>query len=136
MSHQISVMVHTPAHSGIGGALTYESDVMHAPGTLVRVPLGSRELLGVVWDALAPHAATEQPSLRMADHTSASHNPAAPLQLRAITCVLEGVPPLSAHWRQLVQFAASYYQRSTGEVALAALPSQLRDLSTEQWARR
>ena len=136
MSHQISVMVHTPAHSGIGGALTYESDVMHAPGTLVRVPLGSRELLGVVWDAPATHAATEQPSLRMADDTSASHNTAAPLQLRAITCVLEGVPPLSTHWRQLVQFAASYYQRSTGEVALAALPSQLRDLSTEQWARR
>ena len=136
MSHQISVMVHTPAHSGIGGALTYESDVMHAPGTLVRVPLGSRELLGVVWDALAPHATREQPSLRTADDTSASHNPAAPLQLRAITCVLEGVAPLSAHWRQLVQFAASYYQRSTGEVALAALPSQLRDLSTEQWARR
>ena len=50
MSHQISVMVHTPAHSGIGGALTYESNATHAPGTLVRVPLGSRELLGVVWD--------------------------------------------------------------------------------------
>jgi len=136
MSHQISVMVHTPAHSGIGGALTYESDVAHPPGTLVRVPLGSRELLGVVWNAPSPHAATEQSSLRMADDTSASHNPAGPLQLRAISCVLEGVAPLSAHWRQLVQFAASYYQRSTGEVALAALPSQLRDLSTEQWARR
>jgi primosomal protein N' (replication factor Y) len=49
---------------------------------------------------------------------------------------LGGVAPLSAHWRQLVTFAASYYQRSSGEVALAALPSQLRDLSTEQWARR
>ena len=56
MSHQISVMVHTPAHSGIGGALTYESDTAHAPGTLVRVPLGSRELLGVVWDEAAPLA--------------------------------------------------------------------------------
>ena len=114
MSHQISVMVHTPAHSGIGGALTYESDAAHAPGTLVRVPLGSRELLGVVWDEAAPAA----------------------VQLRAIASVLDGLTPLSAHWRQLVQFAAHYYQRSAGEVALAALPSQLRDLSTEQWARR
>ena len=117
MSHQISVMVHTPAHSGIGGALTYESDAAHAPGTLVRVPLGSRELLGVVWDETAPMAGDS-------------------MQLRAIASVLDGLTPLSAHWRQLVQFAAHYYQRSAGEVALAALPSQLRDLSTEQWARR
>ena len=110
-------MLHTPAHSGIGGALTYESDVAHAPGTLVRVPLGRRELLGVVWDEVPQEVAE-------------------PMQLRAIASVLEGIPPLNAHWRQLVQFAASYYQRSAGEVALAALPGQLRDLSTEQWARR
>ena len=121
MSHQISVMVHTPAHSGIGGALTYESDSAHAPGTLVRVPLGSRELLGVVWDEAVPLA---------------DSGDTAPMQLRAIANVLEGLTPLNAHWRQLVQFAAHYYQRSAGEVALAALPSQLRDLSTEQWARR
>ena len=136
MSHQISVMVQTPAHSGIGGALTYESDIMHAPGTLVRVPLGSRELLGVVWEGPISNAATEQAPLHVSDEAPPPHNPTASLQLRAITCVLEGVAPLSAHWRQLVQFAGSYYQRSTGEVALAALPSQLRDLSTAQWARR
>jgi primosomal protein N' (replication factor Y) len=115
-------MVHTPAHSGIGGALTYESDTPLAPGTLVRVPLGSRELLGVVWDEATPPLDTDDTQV--------------PLQLRAIASVLDGLTPLSAHWRQLVQFAASYYQRSPGEVALAALPSQLRDLSTEQWARR
>jgi len=115
-------MVHTPAHSGIGGALTYESDTPLVPGTLVRVPLGSRELLGVVWDEATPPLDTDDTQ--------------APLQLRAIASVLDGLTPLSAHWRQLVQFAASYYQRSPGEVALAALPSQLRDLSTEQWARR
>jgi len=122
MSHTISVMVHTPAHSGIGGALTYESDTPLAPGTLVRVPLGSRELLGVVWDEATPPLDTSDTQV--------------PLQLRAIASVLDGLTPLSAHWRQLVQFAASYYQRSAGEVALAALPSQLRDLSAEQWARR
>jgi len=121
MSQQISVMVHTPAHSGLGGALTYESDMAHAPGTLVRVPLGNRELLGVVWD----HT-----------DTPATNDALATLQLRAVTSVLEGITPLSAQWRQLVQFAANYYQRSVGEVALAALPNQLRELSTEQWARR
>jgi len=120
MSPQISVMVHTPAHSGIGGALTYESDIAHAPGTLVRVPLGSRTLLGVVWDAPQHDATRTQPDM----------------QLRAVASVLAGVAPLNAHWRQLVQFAAHYYQRSAGEVALAALPSQLRDLTDEQWTRR
>jgi primosomal protein N' (replication factor Y) len=43
---------------------------------------------------------------------------------------------LSATWRKLVQFTAGYYQRSLGEVALAALPPQLRDLSSVQLARR
>jgi primosomal protein N' (replication factor Y) len=39
-------------------------------------------------------------------------------------------------WRKMVQFAAQYYQRSLGEVALQALPPQLRTLSSEQLARR
>jgi primosomal protein N' (replication factor Y) len=39
-------------------------------------------------------------------------------------------------WRELVDFAARYYQRSAGEVALAALPPQLRDLQQEQLQRR
>jgi len=39
-------------------------------------------------------------------------------------------------WRRLVAFAARYYQRSLGEVALAALPPALRDLQQEQLARR
>ncbi len=128
MPHPISVMVHTPAHSGIGGALTYESDTAHVPGTLVRVPLGRRELLGVVWDEIGAHAAPTHSATELATE--------APLQLRAIASVLPDIPPLTPSWRQLVQFAAHYYQRSAGEVALAALPSQLRELSPEQWARR
>ena len=78
-----------------------------APGTLVRVPLGKRELLGVVWDRPAR------------SHPRASPTPA---KLRAIAGTLDGIAPLSATWRQLVSFAASYYQRALGEVALAALP--------------
>jgi primosomal protein N' (replication factor Y) len=116
-------MVHTPAHSSVGSALTYASDSSPVPGTLVRVPLGSRELLGVVWDEAKPFDDASDPAT-------------ASIQLRAISSVLEGLPPLNGHWRQLVQFAAHYYQRSVGEVALAALPNQLRDLSAEQWTRR
>ena len=50
MLHRLSVMVHTPAHSGLGHALTYTCAEPLPPGTLVRVPLGQRETLGVVWD--------------------------------------------------------------------------------------
>jgi primosomal protein N' (replication factor Y) len=46
------------------------------------------------------------------------------------------LPPLTASWRRLIDFAASYYQRSAGEVALAALPPQLRELSSTQLERR
>ena len=117
MSHPTPVMVHTPAHSGLGAALTYDSPTSLPPGTLVRVPLGSRELLGVVWDS---------------DSTALPED----IALRPISHCLEGMTPLSPNWRQLVTFTAHYYQRSVGEVALAALPNQLRELSAEQWARR
>ena len=56
--------------------------------------------------------------------------------LRQVTAVLDGIEPLSANWRQLVQFSAQYYQRALGEVAMAALPPQLRDLTPVQMARR
>ena len=118
MQHRLSVVVATPAHSGIRGPLSYRSESALPPGTLVRVPLGKREVLGVVWDAASaaemPAAVTEKP----------------------VAGVLAGLAPLSGAWRQLVDFAASYYQRGVGEVALAALPPQLRDLDTTQLARR
>jgi len=114
-----SVIVATPAHSGVAAALSYRSESSLAPGTLVRVPLGSREVLGVVWDC--PNSPPEG-----LDKT----------RTKAVVGTLEGLPPLNARWRQLVAFAAHYYQRSLGEVALAALPPQLRELDAAQLARR
>ena len=119
MAHLIPVLVQTPAHSRIGAALTYQSELPLSPGNLVRVPLGRRETLGVVWDA-----------------DTAPTPPIDPSRLRPVTSVLDGLPPLSAPWRALVAFAARYYQRAPGEVALAALPPQLRDLSQVQLQRR
>ena len=55
MTCHVCVVVHTPAHSQVSGPLTYGSVQPLAPGTLVRVPLGKRETLGVVWDT-DPHA--------------------------------------------------------------------------------
>ena len=116
MPHLTPVLVQTPAHSQVAGPLTYTSGQALPPGTLVRVPLGQREVLGVVWDG-APE-------------------PAPGAALRPITAVLDALAPLPADWRALVAFAARYYQRATGEVALASLPPALRDLDGVQLARR
>ena len=118
MTFWISVVVATPAHSGVGGPLTYRSELPLAPGQLVRVPLGRREVLGVVWELLPDSGGLT------------------PVQAKAVLGTLEGLAPLGATWRKLVAFTAGYYQRSLGEVALAALPPQLRELSTVQLARR
>lgn len=56
----VQVAVDAPQHSGLSGPLDYSSERMLAPGTLVRAPLGKRELLGVVWpraDRPAPERA-------------------------------------------------------------------------------
>lgn len=121
MNWRLEVAVQTPAHSALGDVLSYASPLPVAPGALVRVPLGRREVLGVVWSA--------QPAGTRGDA-------AAPVELKPIGAVLDALPPLGAGWRDLVTFAARYYQRSLGEIALAALPPQLRDLSTVQLARR
>ena len=85
----------------------------------MRVPLGPREVLGVVWDC-----------------TARSDNTLAQEDIKPIAGVLDGIGPMPARWRELVAFAASYYQRGLGEVALAALPPQLRSLTAAQVARR
>ena len=119
MPHIVHVAVQTPAHSAVGDLLSYRSDEALPPGTLVRVPLGKRELLGVVWDTPAtPDAIPEG------------------VELRSIAAVLPGIAPLSQSWRRLTGFAAHYYQRSVGEIAVSALPPQLRDMTPEQLARR
>ncbi|MCZ8293546.1 MAG: primosomal protein N' [Hylemonella sp.] len=119
MTQPLPVLVQTPAHSQVAGTLSYLSESALAAGTLVRVPLGRRETLGIVWDAASQGQVEVETS-----------------RLRPIATALTALPPLSAAWRQLVDFAASYYQRAAGEIALAALPPQLRELSSEQLARR
>ena len=112
------VAVQTPAHSGVGDLLTYRSPQPVQAGQLVRVPLGRREVLGVVWNPSAPAPALD------------------PQTIKTISGVLEGLAPLDAAWRQLMAFGAQYYQRSLGEMALSSLPPQLRELDNTQLARR
>jgi len=114
---RIRVAVEAPQHSGISAPLDYLAPTALPPGSLVRVPLGKRELLGVVWPG-EPDAQTPEQVLR------------------PIAGGLEGLTPLSSNWLQLVEFAAGYYQRSVGELALSVLPPQLRELDPTQLGRR
>ncbi|RZL33893.1 MAG: primosomal protein N', partial [Rubrivivax sp.] len=111
----VRVAVDAPQHSGLTGPLDYASEQVLASGTLVRVPLGKRELLGIVWPGDAP-----QPEV----------------DLRPVAAVFHALPPLAADWCRLLDFAAGYYQRSVGELASAVLPPQLRELSPDQLAAR
>lgn len=123
MTTQITVLLNTPAHSQMAETLSYLSPVDLPVGTLVRVPLGSREVLAVVWESA--HNSAPDSSVQSAS-----------FKLRPLSATLTALEPLNASWRALIRFAASYYQRSMGEVALAALPLQLRDLSELQLARK
>ena len=112
----LKVAVEAPQHSGLTGALDYLSERPLTPGSLVRVPLGKRELLGIVWHGEAAAAG---------EHA-----------LRPITAVFEDLPPLALPWLALVDFAAGYYQRGIGELALAVLPPELRKLEADGLTQR
>ncbi|WP_130431624.1 replication restart helicase PriA [Rivibacter subsaxonicus] len=114
---RLAVAVDAPQHSGLDRPLDYLSEQALAPGTLVRVPFGKREVLGVVWD-------------------TGADAPAESMALRGIVEHFGALPPLPAAWRSLVEFAAGYYQRGVGELALAVLPAALRDLDAAALERR
>jgi len=116
---RLRVAVDAPQHSGIGAPLDYLSEQALPPGSLVQVPLGKRELTGIVWDPLPADADAEGQVLP-------------DTALRPIGQALLELPPLTLNWRRLLDFAASYYQRSVGEVALSVLPPQLRELDAKQ----
>ena len=46
----LKVAVETPLHAGVAKLLDYASEQPLAPGTLLRVPLGRRDVPGMVWD--------------------------------------------------------------------------------------
>ncbi|MFM8696533.1 MAG: hypothetical protein ACKOEN_07590, partial [Betaproteobacteria bacterium] len=61
-SYSVGVVVDLPHHSGLGGALSYRHATPLEPGTLVQVPLGRREVLGIVWEAPALQDAPADPA--------------------------------------------------------------------------
>jgi primosomal protein N' (replication factor Y) len=112
----VPVAVETPQHVGLESTLTYKSEHSLPPGTLLRVPLGRREVAGIAWTGGAP--------------------PVGDAELKDVAEVCDAIAPLPAPWRSLVEFAASYYQRGLGEIALAVLPAELRRLGNAGLANR
>ncbi|MFZ5520070.1 MAG: replication restart helicase PriA [Pseudomonadota bacterium] len=118
----LAVVVDTPQHSGLGGPLDYLGPDV-PPGTLVRAPLGARQVCGVVW-----------PRQSGGEGAASGRQDAA--RLKPVAETWTALPPLPPPWLRLIAFAAQYYQRGLGEVALAALPPELRQLDGVQLQRR
>jgi len=116
---RVQVAVETPQHSGLARPLDYTSKCPLTPGVLVRVPLGRREVLGIVWRERAEGSDFPDEQL-----------------LRPVAEVFDALPPLAPAWLALVEFAAAYYQRGLGELALAVLPPELRKLDAPGLAKR
>ena len=76
-------------------------------GQLALVPFARREVVGVIVDV---RDTTEVPSDKLKD----------------VIAIRTQLVPLSAEWLALCGFAADYYQRPLGEVAVPGLPKNLR----------
>ncbi|TXI93700.1 MAG: primosomal protein N' [Burkholderiaceae bacterium] len=80
-------------------------------GQIAIVPFGRQELAGVI---VGIRQQTE----------------IAPDKIKDVLAVRHQCPPVSAQWLDLCRFAADYYQRPLGEVAVPALPRNLRALKS------
>jgi primosomal protein N' (replication factor Y) len=78
-----------------------------AIGQLVLVPFGHRQVAGIVTG--------------IANRSDVPEG-----KLKDVIAVRRQLPPLSQEWLALCRFAAEYYQRPLGEVALPGLPKNLR----------
>jgi primosomal protein N' (replication factor Y) len=116
-AQRLAVAVQTPQHTGLGRPLDYLGPPGATPGSFVRVPLGRRTVPGLVWGPGTGDGTPES-------------------ALRPIAELIGPLPPLAPAWMKLVEFAADYYQRGLGELALSVLPPELRKLDGARIARR
>ena len=72
----VRVAVEAPQHSGLLGPLDYLSPTPLKPGQLLRVPLGRREVLGIVWHG--PSGADGLPKMKPVGEVFDSLPPMAP----------------------------------------------------------
>lgn len=88
-----------------------ETQVAPLPGQLAIVPFGRREVAGVI--------------VTVSDQSDVPEE-----KLKDVLAVRTQLSPLSTQWLALCGFAADYYQRPLGEVALPGLPKNLRAIKS------
>ncbi|MBC3908911.1 primosomal protein N' [Undibacterium umbellatum] len=80
-------------------------------GQLVALPFGRQEVVGLIMDVVTE---TDVPVDKLRDVIAVRHE----------------LPSMNREWLALCQFAAEYYQRPLGEVAIPALPKNLKAIKT------
>lgn len=90
------------------GSFSYLATAALPAGTRVEVPFGARRLCGVVTNDMPQEGIPDD-------------------RLKAVTQVLEQLPPLPDDFLALVRFAADYYHHPYGQTLFTALPTALRE---------
>jgi primosomal protein N' (replication factor Y) len=103
----LRIALDTPLNSVFDYGWLHEEGATPQVGQLALVSFGRREVVGLI---VAIVQETEVP----------------PSKLKNAIAVRDQLPPLSPQWLALAGFAADYYQRPLGEVALPGLPKNLR----------
>ncbi len=112
MAHCIlNIAIDTPLNSCFDYRWTCEAGAEPLVGQLVLVSFARREVVGLI---VAIKSTSEVPADKLKDAIA----------------VRSQLAPLSPEWLALAAFAADYYQRPLGEVALPGLPKNLRVLTT------
>lgn len=113
----ISVAVDAP----LAGTLDYKApEKIPSHGAWLIVPLGRRQVLGLsVWP--------EHLSKKTAD-TAGLAPQITPEKIKPITGLLDRMPIADPAWIDLMAFAARYYRRPFGTIAVGLVPKWLRDL--------
>ena len=109
---QVSLFVRVALDHPLPTLFDYRYNLAPTPlaGMLVRIPFGRRDAVGMICE--------------VTDRTDVPLD-----KLREVGAICSTLAPLADEWRALTLFAAEYYQRGVGEVALPALPQVLRDAS-------
>ena len=102
----LQIALDTPLNSVFDYGWPYEDDAPQV-GQLALVSFGRREVMGII--------------VAIKDETDVP-----PDKLKNALAVRSQLSPLSLEWLALAGFAADYYQRPLGEVALPGLPKNLR----------
>ena len=103
----LKIALDTPLDTCFDYRWTGPDEAVPAPGQLALVPFGRRETVGLI---VGVGTSTDVPADKIKD----------------VLAVRAQLTPLSTEWMALCAFAADYYQRPLGEVAVPALPRNLR----------